>query len=87
MARVALINGLVHVQKVWYLDDLLLYDRCTGRLVGWITQVPQGDKLSLPRFVVTKDYSCNAMSASSFRVEVVILAAKFHLELTREDRR
>jgi hypothetical protein len=44
MARVALINGLVRVRKFRYLDDLLLYDRRTGRLVGWVTQVPQGDK-------------------------------------------
>jgi hypothetical protein len=44
MARVSLINGLVRVRKFRYLDDLLLYDRRTGRLVGWVTQVPQGDE-------------------------------------------
>jgi hypothetical protein len=49
MAQVALINGLVHVQKFCYLNDLLLYNRHTRRLVGWVTQVSQGDKhFSLP---------------------------------------
>ena len=42
MVRVSLISGLVFVRK--FLDDLLLYDRVTGRLVGWVTQVPQGDE-------------------------------------------
>ena len=41
MAWGRLLNGLVHVEN--FLDNLLLYNRMTVRLVGWVTQVPQGD--------------------------------------------
>jgi len=48
MAQVDQLNGLVHVEI--FLDDLLLYNRATGGLVGWVTQVPQGDEhFPLPR--------------------------------------
>ena len=41
MAWVEWLNGLVCIEI--FLDDLLLYDRISGQLVGWVTQVPQGD--------------------------------------------
>ena len=49
MAWVEQLNRLVRVEN--FLDDLLLYDRTSGRMVGWVTQVPQEDS----RFIIPGD--------------------------------
>ena len=49
MARVERLNGLVRVEN--FLDNLLLYDRTSGRMVGWVTQAPRGDS----RFPTPRD--------------------------------